>query len=68
VVAKLYAARGEHAEAVRWQEQVLAEAKPREREDQQERLDEYRAAQAEAIGDSEAAVDETEEVVETPTP
>jgi hypothetical protein len=67
VLARLHATRGEHAEAVHWQEQHLAAAKPVEREGRQTQLDEYRATLAEAEGEPAEIVEGTEEVVETPT-
>ena len=60
LLAQLHFAMGNHAQAVHWQELHLDTAKQTERESGQEKLDEYRAAMAEA----ERA---PAEVVETPS-
>ena len=60
LLAQLHFAMGNHAQAVHWQELHLDAAKQTERESGQEKLDEYRAAMAEA----ERA---PAEVVETPS-
>lgn len=61
VLARLHAARGDHAQAVHWQEQALSVALPLHRKIRQEQLDEYRTAVAESKRDAADTAQETPE-------